>query len=290
MSLPARVPGAMEEARRRREERKKRNEIPRVPWSDLGPEFAATWGRADPSNPQPEHMEIVGMTGSGKTYFLCVVMQERMIVRDTPEIIIATKPADGTLGDLGWPVVTNWREAQKHRQVIFWPQTKEIGKARRAYQHEQIYQLLARLWQPNANTVVAFDEIAYVESLSADMRDMVEMYWREGRSQGITVVGMKQRPQGANRHMSSESYWTVAYPPKDRADMERFAELFGNKRRWIPVLESMSFEDHEFLIRNHRTDMAYISWIDFELEPIPPEDEDRMGGYLGRKKTRNEGD
>lgn len=204
-----------------------------------------------------------------------------MLMRDTPEIIIATKPADSTLLNLGWPIVRNPREALKLRQCIFWPQTSAIGRARREEQHKGIYELLSALWTPDANTIVAFDEIAYAESLSPDMRDTIEMYWREGRSQGITVIGMKQRPQGANRHMSSETYWTVAYPPKDRDDMERFAELFGNRRTWIPVLEQLNADNHEFLIRHSRTGDVYISWVDIQLSPIEPDSDDRMQRYLG---------
>jgi len=263
-------------------------QVERYPWSEIGPEFIASWGRANPKNPQPEHMEIVGMNGSGKTHFLCTISQERMLMRNTPEIIIATKPADDTLQQLGWPIVRNPREALKHRQVIFWPQTSAIGRQRRAEQNEAIYDLLSTLWTPNANTVVAYDEIAYVESLSPDMRDLVEMYWREGRSQGITVIGMKQRPQGANRHMSSETYWTVAYPPKDRDDMERFAELFGARQTWIPVLESLDANRHEFLIRHARTGTAYISWVDIPLQPIPPESDDRMVRYLGHERRETD--
>jgi hypothetical protein len=149
------------------------------------------------------------------------------------------------------------------------------------FQNDQIYDLLSSLWHPEANTIVAFDEIAYAESLSPKMRDIIEMFWREGRSQGITVVGMKQRPQGANRHMSSESYWTIAYLPKDQDDLERFAELFGSRRKWMPILRQMDPEKHEFLIRNHRTNQAFISWIDLELEPIKPSDKNQMAEYLG---------
>jgi hypothetical protein len=227
------------------------------------------------------------MNGSGKTYFLCTVLQERMLMRNSPAIIIATKPADSTLQKLGWPIVDNPREALKHRQVIFWPRTSAIGRERRAEQNAAIYDLLSSLWRPNANTIIAFDEIAYAESLSPDMRDTIEMYWREGRSQGITVVGMKQRPQGANRHMSSETYWTVAYPPKDQDDKERFAELFGARSTWMPVLETLDANRREFLIRHSRTGTAYVSWIDIPLTPIPPESDDRMQRYLGYNKREN---
>jgi len=242
-------------------------QIQRIPWSQLGPQFARTWGRADPRNPQPEHMEIVGMNGSGKTYFLCKIMQDRVAIRDTPAVIICTKPADATIMKLGWDITDDFRKVRRARQAVFWPRTKKLGRERRAFQRDKIQDLLDNLWHAESNTIVAFDEIAYAESLSPDMRDTIEMYWREGRSSGITVVGMKQRPQGANRHMSSESYWTVAFVPKDQADAERFAELFGAKKDWIPVLRSMDPDNHEFLIKDVRSGDAYISWVDEPLRP-----------------------
>lgn len=260
------------------------SEIERVPWSELGPEFIAAWGRDEKGQQRAEHIEIVGMSGSGKTYFLATILQERMIVRNTPAIIIATKPADSTLQTLGWPIVEKARELSKHRQVIFWPQTKAVGTARKQYQNEQIYNLLTGLWHADSNIIIAFDEIAYAESLSPEMRDVIEMYWREARSQGISIIGMKQRPQGANRHMSSETMWTIAYPPKDHQDMERFAELFGNRRQWIKVLESMDASKREFLIRNSVTSDAYISWVDLPLRPINPDDDNKLQTYLGLKK------
>jgi len=43
-------------------------------------------------------------------------------------------------------------------------------------------ELLSRLWVKDAWVVIAFDEIAYIESLSPEVKDLVSMYWREGRS------------------------------------------------------------------------------------------------------------
>lgn len=258
--------------------------VERVPWSVLGPEFATIWGRADPADPQPEHMEIVGMNGSGKTHFLAKILQERMIVRNTPMVIVCTKPADSTILKLGWPVTDRWEDVRQNRQVIFWPRTKRMGRDRRVYQERKIEDLLDRLWTPGSNTLLAFDEIAYAESLSPNMRDIIEMYWREGRSQGITVVGMKQRPQGANRHMSSETWWTVAFVPKDQDDAERFAELFGNRRTWLPVFEAMDPDNHEFLIRHTKTRSAYISWVDEPLRAIAPRQSGALEGYVSSSR------
>lgn len=241
---------------------------PRVPWSKLGPEFAVVWGRADPQDPQPEHMEWLGPNGSGKTHALAVVLQDRERVRNTPAVLIATKPADGTLLKLGWPITSDWADVRKMRQCIFWPRTKMLGDQRKAYHDKKITDLLERLWVPDSNTIVAFDDIGYTEQLSGRLKGIIEMYWREARSQGITAVGMKQRPQGANRHMSSETWWTAAFVPKDQADKERFAEMFGRKQDWMPVFDSMDPDKHEFLLRHTRTRAAYITWMDVPLRPV----------------------
>ena len=52
---------------------------PRVekhPWSELAQEFAEVWGRADPQDPQPEHVEVLGINGSGKSLWMCKAVQE----------------------------------------------------------------------------------------------------------------------------------------------------------------------------------------------------------------------
>lgn len=254
---------------------------PRIPWSQLGPEFASVWGRADPADPQPEAMEVLGPNGSGKTHLLATVLQDRARVRNSPAVIIATKPADATLIKLGWPVTDDWADVRKLRQCIFWPRTKAMGTARKSYHDRKIRDLLERLWVPESNTIVAFDDIGYTEKLSGEMRELIEMYWRESRSQGITPVGMKQRPQGANRHMSSETWWTAAFVPKEQLDKERFAEMFGRKQDWMPVFDAIDPDRHEFLFRHTRTRVAYITWIDTPLTPIRRQQRSRTAGeYL----------
>lgn len=244
----------------------------RVPWSELSPDFIRAWGRADPNDPQPEHMEIVGQNGSGKSHLLCKLLQDRRKARGTGAAVVCTKRADRVFAKLGWPVVGSLREAQDKKlgNFIFWPQTSRTGTQRREFHDQKVSQFLHELWKPNANIIVAFDEIGYVENLSGEAKALVQMYWREARSLGITVTGMKQRPQGALRDMHSETYWTAAFKPKDRADLERWAELFGAKRDWMPVFDSLSRQRREFILGNPVHEEAYISWVDEPLVPDRP--------------------
>jgi hypothetical protein len=159
---------------------------------------------------------------------------------------------------------------------VFWPRTDQLGTGRERAHEEAIWDLLTRLWHPDANTVVAFDEIGYVESLPGPrgegqrLRKLIRQYWREGRSLGITIVAMKQRPVGVVREQHSESRWKLVFPPADRGDMDRFAELLGDPREWAPVLDSLDQEAHEFVLRNSATREAYITWIDVPLRPAAP--------------------
>jgi nucleoside-triphosphatase THEP1 len=240
--------------------------IERIPWSVLGPEFIAIWGRPR-GKPQPEHLEILGPTGSGKSFLLVQILIERVRRRKTAVVFVATKQADDTVSSMGWPIVSTWREAAKHDQVVFWPRTKDKGTKRKAFQAARIQDLLDELWQPDANTVVVLDEIAYIEGLNRDLRDDVNMYLREGRSHGIELVMGKQRPQGIQRDMHSESDWKIAFKMNDRNDNERLAELFGTKKDWVPVIESLDRERHEFIIQHKLTSTQYISWVDAPVSP-----------------------
>lgn len=255
--------------------------IEKIPWSELAQEFAETWGRADPRDPQPEHVEDIGPTGSGKTLFMCKVVQERGIVRRTPCVIITTKPADGTVLKLGWPVISDGdaRKVKKHRWSVFWPSTNATGQARRLYQADKIRDLLNSLWHPDSNIIVVFDDFGYIQELVASDREplapIVQMFLREGRSAGITCFLIKQRPQGSRREMHSETQWTVAFPPKDKDDQERYAELFGDRRTYMAIFDGMNAEKHEFLIKHARTGAVFISWIDTPLRPVKMPDKDQ---------------
>lgn len=250
----------------------------RVPWSELGPDFTQAWAGADPATGQSESMEIVGPSGSGKTHLMLTMLQDHYRYQEALRqaeqrehikvgaILAVTKTDDQIFRKLGWPVVGNVDEI-RDTNVVYWPRTKKLGTERRAYHDRKMSELLHKLWRPKANTLMAFDEVGYVESLSGELRTIVQQYWREGRSLGITVLAMKQRPQGALRDMHSETAWTAVFKPKDRSDAERFAELLGHRRDWVPVLDSLDRQEHEFVLRHAPTEQAYISWVDTPLRP-----------------------
>lgn len=235
---------------------------PRIPWDTLAPDFLRAWGY--PRGVwQPEHLEVLGPTGSGKSYFLKTILQARALVRGSHIVILATKPADETLTSLGWPIITKWPPNQwsKDRaQVIYWAKAKGLGADGLKAQKMAVENLLENLWRPNANIVLVFDEIAYVEQ-DLGLRALITRYYREARALGITIVAGTQRPQGVSRYMHSESSWTVCFKPKDDDDAERVAQVLGNKKYYLRVLDSLDATKREFLLVHNLTKENYISFI-----------------------------
>lgn len=249
-------------------------EVERLPWSQLAQEFAETWGRADPKDPQPEHVEVLGINGSGKTLWTAKACQERMLVRHTPVVFLQSKPADGTIMKLGWPVITNGdvKKVSRERWSIFWPNTNATGRARKYYQADAFRNLLDALWHPDSNIIVVYDDFGYIQELVTSdgepLAPIVQMYLREGRSAGITNVMVKQRAPGSRREMHSETIWKVGFATLDQDDQERVAEIFGDRKTYVPIIRSMDPDKHEFLIKHGRTGAQFISWVDTPLRPI----------------------
>ena len=247
----------------------------RAPWSQLN--FTETWGFQLPQG-EREHLEVFGPSGSGKTYLVQTILQDHYRMAEarreaskrkhieTGAVFAATKKDDRIFSELGWPIVHDVSEI-RDTNVIFWPQTSKKGEERHEYHRRKMTALLDHLFTEKANTLLGFDEVGYVEQLGNDVRKRVQDFWREGRSLGAQVIGMKQRPQGALRDMHSETFWTVSFRPNDDGDLERWAELFGARRDWMPVFRQLNPARHEFLIRHSKDDQAFISWVDTPLKP-----------------------
>lgn len=245
----------------------------RIPWSVLGPEFIAAWGRPR-GKVMPEHLEVLGQSGSGKSFFLACILLQRQLARGSHIIIVATKADDDTLMGIGWPVVDTYPPPEGEPCIVFWPPAAGLTIAGKKQQAQKIQKLLEKLWHKNSNVIIVFDEIAYLCTElnfppDTPMKVILATYLREGRALGITCVSATQRPQGVIRQVHSEAGWTVCFAPKDEEDAERMAQVLGSKKLYMPILMSLDREKYEFLIVHGLTGKMYISWIDHPL-PEPP--------------------
>jgi hypothetical protein len=270
-----RVPTPREEALRR--------ELPeRVPWDELCPEFIEAWGYPG-GRFHPEHVAIVGPTGSGKSWLERTILMERARRRGSHMVVICTKPADSTLTGMGWPIVTEWppkrgwRTRDRMDQVIFWAKAPGLSEGAVAEQRQAVSRLLDDLWRPDANMVVAFDEQSYLEH-ELGLRSVITTYYREGRSSGLTLVANTQRPAMVTRYFQSEPTYRFVFAPTDEDDAKRAAQTLGNQTYFSRVLPLLDRGKHEFILVNQRTRKCVISSVTSAPVKKAPENAQESGG------------
>lgn len=233
--------------------------VPRVPWEELGPQFIESWGWPG-GKYEPEHLTVYGRSGSGKTYFVAYVLDQRARLRGSHVTMVATKRADATLTRLGWPIVTSWPPGYGQTSVIFWAKARGISAVHLIPQRKKVKDLMDTLWRPNANMVVYWDELTYIEQ-DLRLKREIATFYREGRTHGITNVATMQRPAYVSRLAHSEAGWTVAFPPKDMDDRKRIAEVLGDRALYMEILPTLDQTRHEFVIKHERTGNVYISHL-----------------------------
>lgn len=231
-------------------------ELDRVSWAELEPAFIGTWGWPN-GKYEGEHMCIVGPTGSGKSMFQNHIIKRRADSRGSYVYILATKPADKEMKKLGWPIVNTWPPPwDKRKQVIFWPKITGMLDGSQEKQKYDIVQFLDQIWQEDANCILVFDEIAYLED-ELRLGRIINRYWREARTQHISIVAGTQRPRNVSRNMWSQTTFAVGFKPDDEDDAIRTAEILGSRKEFKDQL--MALKRHEFIIVEKRNHEAYIS-------------------------------
>lgn len=233
--------------------------IERIPWRELNPWILTNWGWPN-GEWEAEHLSCLGPTGSGKSYFATTLLDERVKRSGAHAVIICTKQADKTILRMkrkGWTMRNSWPPSYGQNQVIFWHGSGKPSEGV-VKQRDAIFRMLDDLWKPEANIILMFDEIAYLEH-ELKLGRLITKYWRESRSLGITMLAMTQRPRFVSRYMMSEPSWSVAFRPYDEDEAQRVAEIVGSRKEYKPVL--LDLEPREFLIIRRRLREAYISKI-----------------------------
>lgn len=241
-----------------------------MPWEGDGENespadnFLESWGYPRGTF-MPEHLAIYGQTGSGKSYFEKTILMERARLRGSRIVVVATKAADKTLTDTGWPIVDTWppatgwtKDKRRYNQVIYWARAHGLNRESQEYQRRKVEELLDKLWKPESNTIVAFDELAYICD-DLGLKTEVTTYYREARANGITIVASTQRPNYVPRYMHSESTWSVFFAPKDQEDAERMAQVAGDKTYYMRVFRELDRRNYEFLLVHTLTGECVIS-------------------------------
>lgn len=210
--------------------------------------FKRTWK-------QGEHVTIVGPTGSGKTTLGLEMLSCMPYVA-----IIATKQHDETLErftklNRSYRIIKEfmWSNTQKtlNDKLVIWPKlVNDAGDISK--QQIPIRNSLNRLFFQGAWSVFA-DEL-WLLTNRLKLSSILESYWSQGRSSGLSVIGCVQRPAFIPRLAFSEPRYLLIGQMEDKRDIETVSNGTNINQR-ILTAEVNKLSRHSFLFysRNERT-------------------------------------
>jgi len=135
-----------------------------------------------------EHVAVAGRNGTGKTFLISQLVQERQYCA-----ILRTKPDDIVFPDFKTARTATALDNINYNRVLITPKYE-----RQALEGAR---LLDKVWRQGGWTVV-IDELWYVEKLG--LKPYVERLLTQGRSKKISVVVGMQRPAQVSRFSISE--------------------------------------------------------------------------------------
>ena len=202
---------------------------------------------------QGEHVTIIGPTGQGKTTLALALAPLRGWVA-----VFATKPRDRVLDalnrDHGYRIIREWPPPTFDQRVIFWPRPPRDEPDNIKPQADAIRDALRMIYESGRWTVV-FDELRHVTDFLNQKR-MVELFWQQGRSLGISVVACTQRPTHVPLLAYDQATHLYLYGDRDETNIRRMGGLgWWSKGEIMRAISTL--DRHDLLYLNTRNGVMH---------------------------------
>lgn len=196
-----------------------------------GPETIKQLNRLRGTWKQGEHVLISGSTGSGKTALARHVVQLRHDNGGHVIVFVAKPNEDKTIKD-DFKDFTRWKSFKKRHpsyenRILLWPDLKGLKTMKEilAHQREVFSDAFDQISKQGKWTVQVDEGLYTVAPSFLNMADELGMAHAVGRSNGLTMVTLTQRPS----HLPLILYGSAAHAmvgrTREQGDQKRLAEL-----------------------------------------------------------------
>lgn len=172
---------------------------------------------------------MIGTTGSGKTTLLREIIGIRSWV-----VLFGVKGRDDSMDKFiendRYTLIRTWMpEVDSH--LVLWPKIKGYGH--RAKQREEFETAIDAIYREGGWCTV-FDEVSYLSD-TLKLGENLKFLLQQGRSSGISVVGMTQRPAFIPLAFYDQASHLFFWRDNDRRNLQRVGELAGNARHRVTM-------------------------------------------------------
>jgi hypothetical protein len=195
-------------------------------------------------------MSLIGPTGSGKTTLARQLLDRRDYVA-----ALATKPADRTMDGLirreRYRRIRSWDERPpivgKGQKLVLWPRFRRPEDM--VNQQYQLDHALREMFVAGGWCVFA-DELFYL-CKTLRLTSLLETYWTQGRSLGLSLVGGTQRPAHVPLFAYDQATHLFFWRDNDETNLRRVGGLGGMSAKVVRSAV-MGLPKHKALYVNTR--------------------------------------
>jgi hypothetical protein len=216
---------------------------PLEPWATFHPRFRARWK-------QGQHCLFNGPTGSGKTVACRTLARDRQFV-----IVFGTKPKDDEMDAYlreGYVRVEEWPPPRKALRpnddgsirIVLWPKIKKREDLRRF--RPVFLRCIDELFVDGNWTLVVDEGLWCCDRNGLDLGSPLEQISYGGRSSGITLMALIQRPAGVPRNIWSNVSHAFLWHMGITSDTREMASL-GTKDPKAVARAIQSLRGFQFL-------------------------------------------
>lgn len=190
---------------------------PFMEWGEFTDMFRGAWE-------QGQHITMIGTTGSGKT-----TLVEQFIGLRHYVAVFGVKGRDDTMErfvrDHGYTRVKTWTP-ELDDYLVLWPDIK--GHKHTDKQRDEFARAMDSIYREGGWCVV-FDEVSYLSD-TLRMDGQLKFLLQQGRSSGISIVAMTQRPAFIPLAFYDQATHLFVWRDNDLRNRQRIGELAGNAR------------------------------------------------------------
>lgn len=199
---------------------------------------------------QGEHLLLAAPTSGGKTTLASKLLPIRKHV-----VIAVTKIADPVIEKefKGWTRLAYWPRGGPpswETRILLWPKPGKSLAETKAVQKEVMGNALDAI-SLQGNRCVCIDEMLYFSDPKfLGLGNEIGMMHYFGRSSGISMVSLTQRPSWIPRVIYSSVSHALIARTKDREDAKRLADLGGTDARELGANLEKLLDKHDYVYTN----------------------------------------